>query len=509
MKKFIFASIPFSLLALAFFSHPIYADIYLQSGGLNHGATNFYSLRNLALGEPHFSNPDLYNLYDQGASPMGLLETHKEKFNASGIILSNNRATSGDSMRISQSAYSFPQIGLFQPGAFGAILYFQPESEEVQILKGDSVTVSTKRFGIDLAAGPASGIFRIGFSAHARLGEMKYTGAFKRVILEAPALRFDVGSRIHPAMEIGAFIGLGGHFDSLESNISRLERVADLTLPRYGLLADIDGTEKIPLKGNVVFELGKSRLFGEYKPENGIGREYPIIWTDYSTFQTQWLYSFLVKDFTLKPAIRFAHRSEDAQGYEGIKGNQDPFKKGAEIADLKLTRSIMDYGIGGNFSFREMVNLLIEWESANHSYTKDSAMEETYHRFTVGLENHLDQIPRVHFPEGVALALRLGWTWSEEGKIDPGFRSTQFSPYISSVQIPTRLNPLVAKPDESAGYGAFHLGIGLDVLKKTLGFNGLLSFPGQIENFGSGPTKGQGRPANGLEYGLRIDYRFF
>ena len=83
--------------------------------------------------------------------------------------------------------------------------------------------------------------------------------------------------------------------------------------------------------GNIVLELGTERMFGEYRPVNDSGVQYPTIWTGYWTFQTQWMYPFQVQDFRLQPALRFARRSEKAQGYAGIKGNQDPFKKGARI----------------------------------------------------------------------------------------------------------------------------------------------------------------------------------
>src|SRR5690606_34175919 len=183
---------------------------------------------------------------------------------------------------------------------------------------GDTVENQANMFGLDMAAGPQSGLFRVGFSAHGRLGGIEYPGNTKRIFVSVPSLRFDLGSRLHPAVEAGIFGGFGGRLDSLQSPVGALETVALLTLPRYGVLADVGGTEDMPMMGNVVLELGTERTFGEYRPAAAdSGLQYPTIWTGYWTFQTQWMYPFQVEDFRLQPALRFSRRSESAQGYAG------------------------------------------------------------------------------------------------------------------------------------------------------------------------------------------------
>jgi hypothetical protein len=495
------ASLP--LLAIGLLFSQSGAQGFPESQPSNRAASGFLSPRNLALGELRFTNARLYNLYDQGGSPMGLLETHPERVGVTLGLLGGERATPGDTLTMGHHDYYIPQFGFFQPGVFGAILYFQRESETFRRKGGDSLEFGASRFGLDLAAGPASGIFRFGFSAHARLGDMDYPGDVKRVVVEMPSLRFDLGSRVHPAVELGVFAGLGGHFDSLKTEVGRLERVATVTLPRYGLLADLGGTQSLPVQGNAVLEFGVERFLGEYKQENGVGIQYPIVWNHYWTLQTQWMYPIQVDDFRLEPAVRFAHRSEDFQGYTGIKGNQNPLKKGDKIDAMKAERGITSFGLGGSFGFREMVSLSLEWETSGHSYKADSTREERYNRYSLGLEQCVEKLPFMHFPSGMSLALRAGWAWRQDGKGLPGYRDYQFHPFVSSPSVPTRTPQLNAGPDDPAGYGAFHLGFGLALFQERLGVDGVLGFPGQVERIGAGRTG----DASGTELGLTASYR--
>ncbi len=482
---------------------PLRAQAFPDAQPVNRSASGAYSLRNLALGEQRFTNEQLYNLYDQGGSPMGLLETHTERLGVTLGLLRSTRATPGDTLTVDHHDYYIPQLSFFQPGVFGAILYYQPESESFRRMGGDSLDFSASRFGLDLAAGPASGLFRLGFSAHARLGDMNYPGKDKRIVLEAPSLRMDLGSRVHAGVEVGVFAGVGGHFDSLENAQGRLERVATMTLPKYGALADVDGWEAIPLKGNTVLEFGTDRSFGEYRQINGPGVEYPIFWNSYWTLQSQWMYPFHAQDFRLEPALRFAHRGEDVQGYLGIKGNQNPFKKGDKISGQHMTRSVTDYGLGGNFGYKDWVTLMLEWETSGHEYKLDSAQDQTYDRFTAGVEPQVDKLPFLHFPEGMTLALRAGWTWRQDQKGRPGYEDYQFNPFVSSVTVPTRNLTLNPKPDAAAAYSAFHLGFAFAMWNGRLGLEGLLGFPKQIERV-IGDRTGV---AAGTELGLTAKYQ--
>jgi hypothetical protein len=432
---------------------------------------------------------------------MGLLETRKERLGLSLGYLGTHRSTPGDSLALDHSDLILPQLGFFQPGVFGAALYFLRESEAYRLQGGDSVENSASLFGLDMAAGPASGLFRVGFSAHARLGGLEYPRDTKRILVSVPSLRFDLGSRVHPALELGVFAGFGGRFDSLQSPTGNLDRVASMTLPRYGLLADMGGTEALPVMGNVVLELGTDRTFGEYRPANGNGVQYPTIWTDYWSLQTQWMYPLQVEDFRLQPALRFAHRSEKAQGYTGLKGNQDPFKKGEKIDTLHLTRSITDFGLGGQVGFREIVSFLFEWETAGHAYEIDSAQEERYNRLSLGLEHKVHLLP-IDFPKSVSLALRAGWSWRQDARDNPGYRDFHFDPFLPSPLMAARQSIPNPKPAAPAAYSAFSLGFSLGLFEDRLGMDGFLGFPAQTEKIRTGAGD-----ASGTEMGISVSYR--
>lgn len=487
--------------AAALSAAPASAQAFPDALPTSRSAAGIYSPRLLALGEPRFTDARLYNLYDQGGSPMGLLETHKERLGLGLGYWSTSRATPGDSLAIDHSDLAIPQLGFFQPGVFGANLYYLRESEAYNRKGGDSLENRSHLLGIDMAAGPASGLFRVGFSAHVGIGDAEYPGNAKRILFSVPSLRFDLGSRVHPAVELGLFAGFAGHFDSLQNPSGHLDRMADVTLPRYGVLADVGGTEALPWMGNTVIELGTDRLFGEYRPANGSGALYPTIWTDYWTFQTQWMVPVQAGEFRLQPALRFAHRSEKAQGYAGLKGNQNPLKKGAQIDSLHLTRGITAFGLGGQVGFREMVSLLMEWETSGHTYKSDSTYDERYQRFSLGLEHHVHRLP-IDFPEGMSLTLRTGWAWRQEGRELPGYRSAQFHSFLPSPLPTVRTAALNPKPNAPAAYSAFSLGFGFGVLEEKLGMDGYLSFPGQRESMGTNSQE-----ANGTEFGITMIYR--
>ncbi len=494
---------PLFFAAISLASMPGLTQIFPEAPPANRSASGSNSLRNLALGEPRFTNAQLYNLYDQGGSPLGLLETHPERVSAGFEILGTSRSTDGDSLAIDHTDYAIPQLGFFKPGIVGATLYYQRQAETYQAKGGDSVETGTSLFGVDLVAGPASGLLRVGLAVHVAIGNMDYSGDMNRVILAIPALRFDIGSQLLPYLEVDAFAGFGGRFDSLQTPSGRLERVATLTLPRYGLLADFGGTQSLPLISDVVLELGTERFFGAYRQAGGASAEYPIVWTDYWTLQTQWMYTLKVREFKLAPALRFAHRSEDAQGYAAIKGNQNPFKKGNKINAMHETRDINAFGLGGSFSFREMSTLLLEWETSGHSYDVDSIQDERYHRFSLGVEQQVERLPWFRFPDNMSLALRAGWTWRQDAKSVPGYREFHFDPFLPSPRVPTRSVQLNPKPDDPAAYSAFSLGFGLGLLKEALGIEGLLSFPSQLERFGATRTQ----DASGTEFGITVCYR--
>jgi hypothetical protein len=485
---------------------PASAQVFPDAPPTSRPAAGHYSPRLLALGEPRFADTALYNLFDQGGSPMGLLETRKERLGLALGYLGTRRATPGDSLTIDHSDLVIPNVGFFQPGVFGASLYFLREAEAYRRLGGDSVENSASLFGLDLAAGPSSGLFRIGFSAHARIGGIEYPGQEKRILVSVPSVRFDMGSRLHPAVEVGVFAGAGGRFDSLQSPTGGLERVASFTLPRYGLLVDVGGAEDaedLPVMGNVVLERGTDRIFGEYRPVGDSGHLYPTVLTDYWTLQTQWMYSAQVEDFRLQPALRFARRSEKAQGYAGLKGNQDPFKKGARIDSLQLTRGITAFGLGGQVGFREMAALLLEWETSGHSYKSDSTREERYSRFSVGLEHHVHRLP-IEFPEAVSLTLRAGWTWRQDARTLPGYRGFHFDPFLPSSSPGARPDRFGPAPDAPAAYSAYSFGASLGLLEDRLGVDVFLGLPEQPEQAGIGS-----REASGTEFGVAAAYRVF
>lgn len=495
------------LLSVFSLSTIIYGQSDLSEFTINRNSSVSHSLRILSLGEMKFSEPSLYNLYDQGGSPIALLDGHPERINLSLGLQNSDRASSLDSLSIESHQFFIPQFGFFQPGVFGAVLYYQKEKESYNHKNGDSVETNQHQFGIDLAAGPSSGLFRIGFGVHTLLGTMEYPGIgnAERFLLEVPSLRIDLGSKIMQGIEIGVFTALSAHFDSLNSPQDKRERLAAFSLPRYGLLADIGGLKNIPLTGNVSLEIGTHQFFGEYRQVGQGGIEYPTIWNSYWSFATQWLYPFYVNDFKLQPAILFSKGSEDVQGYKGIKGNQNPLKKGDINPKLAWTQSTTNYGVGGSGEYRELVNVMFEWETSGKTLKWDTTSEISYSRVSMGTEVKLNRIAALKIPPTFSPTLRMGWIWNQMAKKNPGYRDYQFNTFLPSQDIPTQLGMSSPKLEDAIAYTAFHLGVGMGVLDNKFEVNVLLSFPSQPEVY----TPVRTQEVSGTEFGLNLTARVF
>ncbi len=494
------------LFSVALSSYNVLGQTYSDITPTNRSASASLSTRNLALGELQFANPDLYNLYDQGGSPMGFLETNSHGISLDFNMLNSSMSAASDSLEYSHGDFFLPTLRFCQPGSFAAVFYFQRESEKYRLYGRDTMDLGKSHFGLDLTAGASSGLLRVGFGVHGILGSLEYPGSPKRVLLGAPSIRLDIGSRFYPGLEMGIFTGVSGQFDSLENQANQLERVATATIPIYGALLDIGEINGIPLHGNIVFEKSTLRTFGEYRVGILPGVVYPTLWTDKGDFKTQWMYTHKLNEFILAPALRFGHHSEDAQGYLGIKGTSDPFKSGAKIDTMAWTLSSTSFGLGGRISYLEYLSFLCEWETSGHALRKRSkTTEERYHRFSLGLENRVGKMPYFTFPKGSDLAIRLGWTWRDEPQNRIGYRDYQFDTFIPMSNVPSRLSYTNPTLSPGEGYGAFHLGLGLSLLNEKLVVDGQLSFPGQAELIRSPNI----REASGTEFGLTASVRLF
>src|SRR5687768_13974563 len=107
---------------------PAPAQVFPDALPAGRPAAGIHSPRFIALGEPSFTDAQLYNLFDQGGSPMGLLETRKERAWLALGYRGSHRVAPGDSVAIGHGDFTIPHLGFIQPGVFAASLYFLRES---------------------------------------------------------------------------------------------------------------------------------------------------------------------------------------------------------------------------------------------------------------------------------------------------------------------------------------------------------------------------------------------
>ncbi len=443
----------------------------------NIGTKLKYSSRNIALGSPEFTNPDVYNAFDFNDAPVGLLQREKDKFKLGLGFLSADNSGKDNEIDNQNASTSFflPVLSFNLPGTMASSFYYRI-IRDARSSNDQEVDLALRSLGFNIAVGLKSKFFQWSLSGHTIFGQVKDKDNHERLLVSIPQLEVGVGSQVHPLVRVGAHFGASGSFDSLRAETGLIfERQANVSFPNWGLHVDFGDTTRHPLLANFSARIMSDRAFGNYKNQtnnqparnysiNGFNarsvsyleRQYNPRWT--KAYDLRWISMLLLKnkDIEYRPACtigflrsttqRYRHgensdeKKRDPWSESGIcpegenctTGENGPCLPG-EICYLNDEDSTVhnwsytafSFGLGASVLLKQYVSLFTEW--AFHSISlniEDSFMGQN--RILVGVEGNLHNIPSWRFPDDVQLFLRSSLAFGAELSNFRSVRSEQF-----------------------------------------------------------------------------------
>lgn len=415
------------------------SQIYSASIPPNLSAYELLSLRSLALGQPQFTNTRLYNAYDHNNSPLGLIERDSIQLKfLTGMLSSEISADSGSHQLNSGNLY-LPALTLGLPGMFIFNIHHRKIGEEVEDVNNKS-SLNVNDVGMEMAFGPRSQIFQMGFALDGLWGQAADNNNNKRTLIQINNLGLHIGSQFHSMTRFGGYINTSAWFDSLISIGSGVfERRFGFQIPGYGFHTDIGDTSIFPLLVNASLDFSTDRFKGTYK-SGGNETDYNPRITNAYNFSFKSMYFLNVQDYTYSPAITFGKWGNSTQRYAPGSGKRDPLSIGAECASgspCGLTPSeglahSWDYsgyqfGLGGNLLAMGYISIYSEWQLNTLSWDiyNDNHFE-AYNRYLFAAEGSLHNIPQLRFPEQIKAFVRTSVASGSDNANINYFRPYQF-----------------------------------------------------------------------------------
>jgi len=376
-------------------------------------------------GRPFFTDSALYNSYDLGASPLGLFEKGSPRFSAE----FGNRSTS--LWDRSGQYWSAPVIGMGNPGSAYFQAFYKPDVLSDKN-KGNAVSLPLNRFGFVGATQGTSGAMRASLAVEGFYGKQDWgIGDSGRVIMGFERLRFDIGSKVHPLVRVGLYIGANLLLDSLYgAEWGRRDVGAHTNLPEFGANVDVGG-EDLPVRGNVDFSYAWSGFsyslyrygYPNHPPGAGIradGDNAGAIRNDsLSLFLAAQalLPRFLDDKIALKPGLilGFTSNSGEIREPESVENNYPiPILFGDVRPNLAYNLTGIWFGVGAGVEALGYVDAHVEYSLAAMSLKCGSGFtgtagefedSRTLHNVAIGVSSQMNKYIDIPF----TVTPRLAW----------------------------------------------------------------------------------------------------
>jgi len=369
-------------------------------------------------GRPFFTDSALYNSYDLGGSPLGLFEKGSPRFDAR---FGNRYTGLGGS---AENMWDAPSIIFGSPGQSFFNVFYRYSALTDKGDDGNGVSLPLSKFGLVLASQGTSGAMRASIFAEGFYGRQEWNnGDSVRVIMGFEKLRLDVGSKVHPLLRIGMYVGTKAILDTLSFDENRNDRSFHVNLPEFGANLDFGGDE-FPVRSNIDVSYALSRFTYSVKaPQNGvksgdppgIDREHEfkthdsvvdgdanavfndslsLFWAARAGFQ-------LPGDkFALRPGLFVGYTSNSGELREQYQ-KDNPLEQFVSVGDVILgspyTLNGVWFGVGTGFEAIGYVNAYVEyslaamWLSCDTLYT-GAAFESsrTVHHTALGVSTRIN-----------------------------------------------------------------------------------------------------------------------
>jgi hypothetical protein len=365
-------------------------------------------------GRPFFTDSAVYNSYDLGGSPLGLFEKGSPRFSAE----FGNRSTSlGDR---SGQYWDAPVFGIGNPGGAYFQAFYKPN-----VLNdkngGNAADLTLNRFGFVGASQGTSGAMRASLLAEGFYGRQEWGGGDSaRLVMGVERLRFDVGSRLHPLVRVGLYIGANVLYDTLYVSSEHRDVWAHTNLPEFGANVDVGG-EDFPVRGNIDFSYAWSGFsYSLYRPGQPVpptaagikidGEDADAIRNDsLSVFLTALARLSPMADgnITLTPGLLLGYTGNSGEIREPDGGDNNypiPLLFGGPRDNLSYSLTGFWFGAGAGLEAYGYVDAHVEyslaalWLDCGSGYTgKEVEESRTIHNFAVGVASRMNRYVEIPF----------------------------------------------------------------------------------------------------------------
>ncbi|GBU20214.1 hypothetical protein R80B4_00090 [Fibrobacteres bacterium R8-0-B4] len=445
-------------------------------------------------GRPFFTDSALYNSYDLGGSPLGLFEKGSPRFDAQFDYRYDGL---GDG---SGQYWSAPLLTMGNPENSFFRVFYDP-----RILSdkngGDDASLPLHRFGLVVAAQGASGALRAAFSAVGFYGDQEWDGGDEnRMIAGFERIRFDLGSKVHPLLRLGLFVGGDMLYEKNTKTDTR--RSFHTNLPEFGVNLDMGG-EDFPVRGNLDFSYAWSRYV--YTIVDGLNAN-AIRNDSLSLFLTTQTRVSLIDDdkLVLRPGLLLGFTNNSGERHEPEEGNNYPINLGDVIQNFDYGLTGFWFGVGTGAGVLNYVDAHVEYTLAalrlkcGSGYTAPAVESRTLHNFSLGVSSNLNKY--VEMP--IVITPRAAWFISGMSGVGVSQAHLSLDPlnaaWSDSQRSPYYYPPQYAPQNLLSGFShlsGFTVGVDGQVLEGQASASVWATFLSD-----SGSDKG------GLEFGARIGF---
>jgi hypothetical protein len=376
-------------------------------------------------GRPFFTDSALYNGYDLGGSPLGLFEKGFPRF---GAMFGYRGGGLGDR---SGQYWNTPALTMGNPESAYFQAFYGPG-----ILAdkngGNAASLPLHRFGFAAASQGTSGAMRASLSAEGFYGRQEWDGGDSaRVFMGFDKLRLDIGSRVHPLVRVGLYVGTKGMLDTLSASY-HADRSFYINLPEFGAGVDFGG-EDMPVRSNIGFSYAWTRFIYTawarpnlgYIPagaapghlgygDGGYGGDANAIRNDsLSVFWATRAHLPLPAEdekFAFSPGLLLGFTGNS--GEMRVPGeDNDLINIGGALPGFSYNLTGFYFGIGTGFEARGYASAHVEYSlsamslDCGSNYPADFTKSRTLHHFAVGVSTKAGDF--VELP--IAIAPRVAW----------------------------------------------------------------------------------------------------
>ncbi len=330
------------------------ASVCFAQLGHNNQLGNLFSAKAL------MTDAESFNSYYMNGSPLGIFQKDSSRLTIeAGYHYSGWQDVS--LYDYNSQIIKAPRIRIGAPKAAFFELSYRPQIFSASY-SGLEYSLPVHGFGIMLAGQTPSGLFQASLKGEGYTAKQSFESSdSSRFKLGLDILRIDLGSQVHPLVQVGFYGSIDANIDTLTTTGYHQDRFFQLSLPSYGGYL-MFGSPEIPVTSNMSAGASSSRFVYVSKgvsPEQARGNERAFI-RDSLYFNWQSMAQFALNGYALKPAFLLGTGSSSGQFYTPHEEN-DPLKLGPALDGQDYNLGHFELGFGLSFEALRLGSLYTEY----------------------------------------------------------------------------------------------------------------------------------------------------